>query len=225
MRVISALDAVLADPLVRGMVLEINSPGGTAEAIEEIYYRVVVMAERIPVVVSIGAIGASGGYYIATPADYIFVKPSSETGGIGLIAELPEVIEVPELIATGPFKIEITLERILEVLDRLKKNFLNVVYTHRKEKLTVDPIELSGGETYIGLEAVQIGLVDELGGLGDAIHIASTLAGLWSYRVVYVDPLSYQTDRFLYIDPSEIESNSTTIPRYYYLYVKVGETE
>jgi protease-4 len=178
------------DPSIRAVVLELDSPGGEAAASERLYYDILRLRERKAVVVMVGSLAASGGYYMASAADLIYATPSSSVGNIGVISSVPPpsfVIE--EYLFTGPFKaFGNTRDSFTRQMELLKNSFLECVFAQRGDRLEgkVDRATLSRGELYVGTIAVQMGLVDELGSRGDAAARAAQLAGLAHYGVVDV---------------------------------------
>lgn len=181
-----ALEQAGNDPAVRAVVLDIVSPGGEVTASEELYFAVLKLRAQKPIVASVGEIAASGAYYIASAADQIYAKPASMVGNIGVISLLPESDLVDEvLITTGPFKLsggpQVAYIRQLEML---KDSFLTAVMTQRAGRLQVGPELLSRGEIYLGLQAQQMGLVDQIGSLADAVAQAAAMARLRHYQTV-----------------------------------------
>jgi protease-4 len=156
-----------------------------------------------PIVVSFGTVAASGGYYISTKADKIVALPGTLTGSIGVISEMPNLkglyqklgIEMEVFIA-GKHKDmyaglrELTPEEkvlMQEMTDQLYDQFVQVVVEGRslsEEKVR----ELATGQLYTGVEAKELGLVDELGGLNKAIDLAASLAGIEKPKVEYYKP-------------------------------------
>jgi ClpP class serine protease len=186
----NALEEAGKDPAVRAVVIDISSPGGEVTASEDLYFQVLKLREAKPVVASIGEMAASGAYYIAAAADPIYAKPGSSVGNIGVISFLPEPDQLDEqLYTTGPFKLsggpQVAAIRQLELL---KDTFLLAIQSQRETRLQVSPDVLSRGEIYLGLQAEKMGLVDELGSLGDATAAAARLAGLRNYNVVDRSP-------------------------------------
>jgi protease-4 len=183
------IDAVQADRDIRAVVLEIDSPGGDVTATEELYYRLLELREERPLVVSVDYLAASGGYYLAAAGDYAYAKPASLLGNIGVISFLPPVDEQrftdEDYVATGPFKFSGgSRGDYVRQIELAKQAFLESVFAQRGERLTVDREELSRGEIYMGLQAVRMGLIDELGANSEAIQMAADLAHLQRYRVV-----------------------------------------
>lgn len=185
-----ALEDVEADPAVRAVVLEISSPGGEVTASEDLYYEILKLREKKPVVASISEIAASGAYYVAAAADQIYAKPGSTVGNIGVISILPDSDLVDEeLYTTGPFKLSGGSEmEAIRQMEMLKEAFLAAILAQREDRLQVGPAVLSRGEVYLGLQAQQLGLVDEIGSLGDAAAAAASEARLRRYAIVDRSP-------------------------------------
>lgn len=181
-----ALDEVGSDPAVKAVVLDIVSPGGEVTASEDLYYDVLKLREQKPVIASVGQLAASGAYYVASAADEIYAKPASAVGNVGVISFLPapDILD-EELITTGPFKLsggpQVAYIRQMELL---KETFLAAILAQRADRLKVGPKVLSRGEIYMGLQAQQMGIVDEIGSQGDAIAAAAEMARIRNYRVV-----------------------------------------
>lgn len=181
-----ALEEAANDPAVRGVVLDIASPGGEVTASEELYYAILSLRESKPVIASVEELAASGAYYAASAADQIYAKPSSAVGNIGVISFLSEPDIMDErLITTGPFKLSGGPQvEYIRQMELLKETFLAAILAQRADRLTVGPEVLSRGEVYPGLQALQLGLIDEIGSHGDAIAAAADMARLRNYEVV-----------------------------------------
>jgi protease-4 len=194
---VSALDEARRDPSVRAVVLRVNSPGGSAFASDVIARAVArVRAAGKPVVVSMGDVAASGGYYIAAPSDAIYADPSTTTGSIGifgykldvsgLLAKLSLSTEVTtrgqHADAMLPFRPWTPDERkaAQEKIRHLYEMFLATVATGRQRNgLTVDRVDQLGrGHVYTGAQAKALGLVDELGGVTAAIDRAVAMSDI-----------------------------------------------
>jgi protease IV len=194
-----ALEAVGGDPAVRAVVIEIASPGGEVTASEGLYFDLLRLREAKPVVASIGEMAASGAYYVACAADLIYAKPASAVGNVGVISFLPgpELID-EELLTTGPFKLSGGPQLSwVGQMEMLKETFLEAILAQRGDRLQVGPEILSRGEIYLGLQAQQMGLVDEIGSQTDAIARAAQMAGLRRYDVVDYTP-EWEEDFFLF---------------------------
>lgn len=192
-RLAKELRQLRQDPDVKAVVLRINSPGGSATASEVIQREVVLTEEIKPVVVSMGDTAASGGYWISTHASKIFAEPTTITGSIGVfgfsanLQELGNNLGVTwDTVKTGPYADFFTNTRprtpqemsILQtVTDRVYNQFLKKVAEGRG--LSPERVaEIAQGRVWSGESAKRIGLVDELGGLDDAITEAAKLANL-----------------------------------------------
>jgi protease-4 len=190
----AALRSATADDRVRAIVLRVNSPGGSAVASDTIWREVVrTRAAGKPVVVSMSDVAASGGYYISMAADVIVAQPGTLTGSIGVIMGKPVLTEALERVgvrtdsvATGaratmlapthPFTPD-EWDRINAWLDAIYRDFTEKVAAGRR--MTVEQVhELARGRVWTGADAAGNGLVDELGGLHDAVSIARRRAGL-----------------------------------------------
>ncbi len=200
----AALRAAAADDKARAVVLRVNSPGGSATASDTIWREVVrTRAAGKPVIVSMGDVAASGGYFISAPADVIVAQPGTLTGSIGVIMGKPVLREMfgragvnSEVIASGenatmfslsrPFT-EDEWERINVWLDAIYADFTRKVADGRR--LPIDRVdELARGRVWTGADAVANGLADEAGGLRDAVEIARRRAGLPADAPVRVFP-------------------------------------
>lgn len=224
-----AMEDAGSDPAVRAIVLEIVSPGGEVTASEDLYYQILKLRETKPVVASVNEIAASGAYYIAAAADPIYAKPGSTVGNIGVISILPETDLVDEeLYTTGPFKLSGGTEmEAIRQMELLKESFLAAILAQREDRLQVGPEVLSRGEVYLGLQAQRMGLVDEIGSLGDAIAAAAGMARLRSYEVE--DRTPALPEDFLFLG-MRLEGGSTAAsvaqaprhmpPGFYYRYVE-----
>jgi protease-4 len=193
--VAAALRAAAADEGARAVVLRVNSPGGSATASDVIWREVVrVRAAGKPVVVSMGDVAASGGYFISAPADVIVAQPATITGSIGVILGKPVLQELFErvgvstdLVADGaanatmfsssrPFS-DTDWSRINEWLDAIYADFTEKVASGRR--MDIGRVhELARGRVWTGADAVANGLADQTGGMREAIAVARRRAGL-----------------------------------------------
>jgi len=189
---VDELERYAKDPAVLGIVLRIDSPGGAVVPAQEIYEAVNRLRKTYgkKVVVSMGTVAASGGYYIASASDKIVASPGTLTGSIGVIMEIPNVegllkkVGVESIVIksglhkdTGsPFRKMRPEERALlqSVLDDVHHQFIEAVAKGRG--LTVVQVtRLADGRVFTGRQAKSAGLVDQLGDLHDAIHAAAAL--------------------------------------------------
>jgi protease-4 len=190
--IIEAIKKAAEDDDIKAVVLRIDSPGGDAVASDLIYHAVMELREKKPVIASMGNVAASGGYYIAAGAKEIFAQPGTITGSIGVFSlffqgqQLAEdlgvnTVEVGRGALPGPnmFRPPTDAEkaRMQEQIGWVYERFLQAIKDGRgmeDEKLR----EVAGGRVWTGQEAFGHGLVDELGGLDDAIAKAASLGGL-----------------------------------------------
>ncbi len=195
------LERAKNDDSVKAIVLQINSPGGSVAASQEI----VNLLEQVekPIVVSMSDLAASGGYYISAGTDKIVALPGTLTGSIGVISEVPNLkglfdklgIDMQVFISGkhkdmyGGFR-ELTPEEKLimqDMTDQLYNQFVQVVA--RGRNLSEGKVrELANGQLYTGVQAKELGLVDELGGLQTAIDAAASLADISTPEVEYYRP-------------------------------------
>ena len=188
------------DEKVKAVVLRVNSPGGSASAAEEIQREVRLTMKSKPVVVSMGPLAASGGYWISAYSHHIYAEPATITGSIGVFGMFPEIQKLSnnlgvtwDYVKTGRNAGLLTLSRPktpaeIEIfqgtVDWVYGEFVAKVAEGRKlDKAAVEAI--AQGRVWSGAEALKLGLVDGLGGLNDAIADAARRAGLGTnYRLV-----------------------------------------
>lgn len=192
-RVVEDLTFFREQPHVRAIVLRVDSPGGSVGPSQEIFAEVRRLAEEKVVVASMGAVAASGGYYVAIPATRIVANPGTITGSIGVITQVPNVEELADKIgfrmntvtsgpskdAGNPFRPFTEDDRRVfrELVDDVYRQFVEDVA--RGRGLELDHVrKLADGRVYTGAQAMDLGLVDELGNFNDAVEIAADLAGI-----------------------------------------------
>jgi len=190
---IDEIKEYMKDPSVKAIVLRVDSPGGAVAPSQEIYEEVRKAVAKKKIVVSMGSLAASGGYYISAPASRIVANPGTLTGSIGVIMEIPNLEGLmnkvgvkTEVIKSGRHKDIASVFRgigreereILQgVLDDVHDQFIKAVAEGRK--MLPDQVKkLADGRIFTGKQAVGIGLVDELGNLEDAIKVAAKLSGI-----------------------------------------------
>lgn len=198
--VLDALDEAEKDPKVRAVVLEINSPGGAISSADLIYHRVKRLRKRGKTVVAfLGGIAASGGYYVACPADEIVATRTTITGSIGVIMQIFRVDELMRKVGVevstvkrgrlkdmgSPFRAPTEEERaVLEgIADEAYEQFVSVVAECRglpRERV----LEIADGRVMMASRAVEAGLVDAIGYLEDAVRSAASKAGVPDATVV-----------------------------------------
>ena len=192
-KTIERLHAAADDASVKAVVLRIDSPGGGVGPSQEIHDEVVKLVQSKPVVVSMGSLCASGGYYIAAPASRIFANPGTITGSIGVIMEFTNIQDLLDkiglknrVVKSGKHKdigspvrpMSAEDEAILQsLIDDVHSQFVEAVAAGRKlEVATVKP--LADGRIFTGRQAQASGLVDELGNLESAIAAAAEMGGI-----------------------------------------------
>ncbi len=190
------LDHAREDRRIRAVMLEIDSPGGEVTATEELYYRLLELREHKPLVITVGNLAASGGYYMAAAGDHVYAKPASLVGNIGVISFLPSAdmqrFADEDYVSTGPFKFSGgSRGDYMRQIELAKLAFLEAVYAQRGDRLRADRETLSSGEVFMGIQAAQLGLVDELGASSEAVQEAASMARLAHYDVVDVNRLVY----------------------------------
>jgi protease-4 len=181
------------DPSIKAIILRVDSPGGAVAPSQEIYEEVRKATAKKKVVVSMGSLAASGGYYISSPATRIVANPGTLTGSIGVIMEIPNIEGLmskvgvkTEVIKSGRHKDIASVfrgvgkeERVIlqGVLDDVHEQFIKSVAEGRK-MLPEEVRRLADGRIFTGKQALDAGLVDELGNLDDAIKTAAKLSGI-----------------------------------------------
>ncbi len=208
------------DNSIRAVVLRIDSPGGYVVTTEQIYVDVLRLRQQKPVVASVDTIAASGGYYIAVAANFIYALPTSQVGSIGAFSSLPHPEELNEdIITSGPFKTTGGSRRkSVAELEMIRQEFTSVVMSQRGDRLRLSEEELSRAEVYLGAEGLSTGLIDDIGTSTDAIAKAASLAGIRNYEMVKL-PISEPPPEFLDAsDLAALKAQTNTFPIYYYLY-------
>ncbi|MDF4221328.1 signal peptide peptidase SppA [Maribacter sp. M208] len=207
-----ALIKAREDDNVKAIVLRVNSPGGSALT-SDIIWREVELAKKVkPVIVSMGNVAASGGYYIAAGANKIFAEPTTITGSIGVFGTVPNMTELAdnvginaEQVGTNKNAVEYSLfepmqesfkNQVQESIEETYRTFLQRVSEGRNMTMAqVDSV--AQGRVWSGTEALQVGLVDELGNLDDAIDAAAEMAELSSYGIKKFPKYKSGFERFM----------------------------
>jgi len=192
------------DKDIKAVVLRVDSPGGSVAASEEIYRQLEALrASGKPLVVSMGELAASGGYYISAPANQIWASPATLTGSIGIFAIIPTIDQTLNKIGvsvdgvgTTPLAGALSIDRPLSTevsqliqsqIDRGYQQFVDRVAAGRRE--TPQQIDSIGqGRVWAGADARRIGLVDRLGTMEDAVKAAARLANITSYQIEFIHP-------------------------------------
>lgn len=190
---LESLDAIAKNDSVKALVVRINSPGGAVGPSQEIFSELKKLGKELPIVASIGGVGASGGYYIACAAQKIYANPGAITGSIGVIAQFASyeklldwaMIDV-EIIKSGKYKDvgssfrkmnEADKQYIQQLIDNVYEQFKSAVADARDlDTKQIDKV--ADGKIYTGEQALKLKLIDELGTINDAIRMAGDLGGI-----------------------------------------------
>lgn len=190
---VRTLDRLGRNAGVRAVVLRVDSPGGSVAPSQEIYDAVRRVAAKKPIIASLGGVAASGGYYIASACDAVVASPGTLTGSIGVILQTANLTELMRKIGlegvtikAGKFKdigspsraMTDEERKLLEsLLANVHEQFIAAVATGRK--LSVDAVrKIADGRIYSGQQAFDLHLVDQLGGLREAVELAASRAGI-----------------------------------------------
>lgn len=207
-----ALIKAREDDKVKAIVLRVNSPGGSALTSDIIWREVELTKKEKPVIVSMGNVAASGGYYIAAGANKIYAEPTTITGSIGVFGTVPNLTELAdnvginaEQVGTNKNAVEYSLfepmqdsfkNQVQESIEETYETFLQRVSQGRGMTMAqVDSV--AQGRVWSGTEALEIGLVDELGNLDDAIAAAAEMAELSAYGVKKFPKYKSGFERFM----------------------------
>lgn len=193
--IIDQIDKALKSDDARAIVLRINSPGGSAAGSEEVYTKLMSVRGKKPVIVSMGDVAASGGYYIASAADEIYCNGGTTTGSIGVINShmdlsglMKKVGVSSENITSGKYKDMGSPTRPLTADERgLLKKMIDDIYNQFVDAVAkgrdmprAKVLKLADGRVFSGRQAKTFGLVDEIGGMDKAVEEAGQRAGLHS---------------------------------------------
>jgi protease-4 len=181
------------DKSIKGILLRVDSPGGAVVPSQEMYEEVKKTREKKPVVVSMGSLAASGGYYVSVGGTRLVANRGTLTGSIGVISEFLQLQEAMgklgvdvKTIKSGKLKDagsstrkmnEMDEKYFQSLMDDVHRQFIKVVETERKLK-HADAVEIADGRVFTGEQAVKMGLVDTLGTFEEAITIAAELSGI-----------------------------------------------
>ena len=224
------------DPMIAGVLLRVDSPGGGAAASQEIYSAVRELARKKPVAVSMGSLAASGGLMVSMAGSRVFANASTVTGSIGVRMDIPQLQGLmgkigvgQETITTAPYKDAGSYMRPLsteqrdyfkKVLDDMHQQFVDIVADGRHME-HARAAALASGKIFTGREAVQLGLVDELGGQQTALAWLSEQCGVPAERKLVTRPkeggwLPRSLKTMLGVDLSALGSLSSSSPVFLY---------
>ena len=200
--VIKTVKKIHKDDAIKAVVLRVNSPGGSADASEQIWHAVKTLQEKgLPVVVSMGDYAASGGYYISCGADYIYAEPTTLTGSIGIFGTVPNASKLMDKIGLDIDGVStnkhsaLTINAIYKGMNKQEFALMQSMVERGYDLFTKrcadgrgvsqEEIKKVGeGRVWLGKDALEIGLVDELGNINNAIAKAAELASLGEYAIV-----------------------------------------
>ena len=218
---------VSKDDSFKGLVLRVNSPGGSVSGADAILSEITRIKEKgMPVIVSMGAVAASGGYWISMDSDKIFAGEQTITGSIGVFGLIPNLKKMAEgfgihwdvvkthtsadIMSVSRAKSDLELEVVQNHVERIYDRFLNLVSENRDLNVTRIS-EIAQGRVWMGVDAHELGLVDELGGLEDAIKFAAETAGVTEYKVEEFPKVKNSFD--LLEDVLQVKYNNQRIAR------------
>jgi protease-4 len=242
-RIAKAVREARQDSSIKAIVLRVNSPGGSALASEVMWRELVLAKAEKPIVVSMGNYAASGGYYISCMADKIIAEPTTITGSIGVFGMIPNLknflndrlgITFDGVSTNANSAMGGIAEPLTPFQQKVIQNSVVDIYTafitHVAEgrNMTTEEVDAIGqGRVWSGVDAVKIGLVDELGGLDKAIEEAAKLANIDGYRITnrpeMKDPIEEMVKQFGGVKASIIEDELGASYKYYE-YIKKMQT-
>lgn len=212
-RISAAIKKARLDTKINAIVLRVNSPGGSALASDVIWREVSLATASKPLIVSMGNVAASGGYYIACAANKIFAEPNTITGSIGVFGVLPNALKffnnklgvTFDGVKTGEFADLGSINRPLSPAERaiIQNNVNNTYKTFTEKvakgrKMSVKKVDSIGqGRVWSGTDAKRLGLVDELGNLDDALAAAAKMAKISEYKILTYPSLKDPIDELL----------------------------
>ncbi len=199
--IISALREAIEDDSIKALVVRVNSPGGSAAASEEIFNALMEVKDAgKPIIVSMADVAASGGYFVSAPADFIFANATTLTGSIGVIMEIPNFEGLFELLGVnmrtfkaGEFKdigsayrpMTDAEKAMLEALLADTHEVFMSYVAQGRQNLDIEQVRtLATGQIWSGNQALEVGLIDGIGGLRAAILKAAELAGIEGEPVI-----------------------------------------
>ena len=224
-KILKTIKKIHEDENVKAVVLRVNSPGGSADASEQIWHAIKTLQEKgLPVVVSMGDYAASGGYYISCCADYIYAEPTTLTGSIGIFGTVPNFSKLLNKVGFDVDGVStnkhsaLTTNAVFKGMNPQEMALMQSMvergydlFTRRCAEgrgMTQDAIKKIGeGRVWLGKDALEIGLVDSLGNINDAISKAAELATLGEYAISYypekTDPFEEMIKMFDNTTPEE----------------------
>ena len=190
--IVSYLEYARSHDEIKGVVIRLTSPGGGASASERLFLETRNLRDEMPVVLIMGDLVASGGFMMSMGANYLYTRPSSLVGNVGVIISFPGPVIPPapieNIVVTGPDKLFGGDRRDwITMADQMKRTFAGIVISERGDSLKVSHDELLTGRVFPGMGAVNLGLADAIGSDQDAIEKAAELAGISRYGLVDIN--------------------------------------
>jgi len=230
--IIDSIEKAQMDKSIKAVIIAVDSPGGAVGAAQEIYAAIEKLREKKPVVVSMGNVAASGGYYVSVPANVIYANPGTITGSIGVIIQHVSVAQVlkklgikVENIKSGKNKDilypnnELTKEQ-KKLLEQTIKDvyiqFLEDIVKYRPVKMETLK-KYADGRIFTGRQALKLKLVDKLGNIQDAIQEAKKLAGLEGKPALVIRIKKEENILKKMLENKINISDVITFPQFYYL--------
>lgn len=212
-RMIEAIRKIGKDKRVKALVLRINSPGGSALASDRIYRELLLLREKMPIIVSMGDVAASGGYFLAAAGDTIVAQPNTITGSIGVFGLYPNMqgllndklgiyfdgVKTGEYSALGSIDKPMTPQEkaiVQQYVEEIYADFTSIV--HERRGIPISAMDsIAEGRVWAGSDALRLGLVDLIGSFETALAIAAEKANIESYRLVHFPKLKNPLEMIL----------------------------
>jgi len=182
---VSQIDYAIEHPEIRAVVLALDSPGGTVVDTEAVYMELARLRALKPVVTAVNGMSASGAYYLSANTDFIYAKPTSLVGNVGVIGYLPSTPFIYEdIISTGPYKLwGAPRDSDMRQIEMIKQGFYQAVFLGRGDRLLIGPETLLRGQIWPGTEGLRLGIIDALGTETDATNKAAEIARVTHFEV------------------------------------------
>ncbi len=182
---VTQINYAIDHPEVRAVVLALDSPGGTVVDTEWVYMELARLRAIKPVVTVVNGMSASGAYYLSSSTDYIYAKPTSLIGNVGVIGYLPPTPFIYEdIISTGPYKLwGAPRDTDMREIEMIKQSFYQAVMLGRGDRLRIGPETLLRGQIWSGVEGLRLGIIDALGTETDGAKKAAQLAQVSHFEV------------------------------------------
>ena len=210
---------------IRAVVIIIDSPGGTVTDTEAIYMELIRLRRKVPVVMMVQGMAASGAYYLSSAASFIITEPSALVGNVGVIRSMPGQPSIAEdTYSTGPYKLwGGPGDTFIREMELMKQDFLQAIQLGRGSRLTIPAETILRGQIWPGSEALRYGLVDQLGSQSDAYDKAAQLSHIVNYSIKDLRDLSGLPQAsiypYYYEAPDGMLSKPPREPGFYFLFI------